>query len=213
MLRASASSMAMVCSVAAMVLPVGELMTSTPRRVAASTSMLSTPTPARPITCSLTPASISSLVTRVSLRTTSASYSAIALLSSSPANPRRTSTSAKRRSSARPSSAIGSVTKTRKRELIGADGYAGGDLVSQLHQHFTQAGQAFGQVLFVHVTHVADANDLVQQVLLPDGDHDVVLVFERVLYLFAGEALRHVGGADGGRGVLGIGEQLQPQLL
>ena len=48
MLRAMESMMAMVCSAAAMVLPVGALTTAMPRRVAASRSTLSTPTPARP---------------------------------------------------------------------------------------------------------------------------------------------------------------------
>ena len=49
MLRASESIIAIVCSVAARVLPSGALATMIPFRVAASTSMLSTPTPARPM--------------------------------------------------------------------------------------------------------------------------------------------------------------------
>ena len=52
-LRASESIIAIVCSVAAIVLPPGELMTMIPRSVAAFTSMLSTPTPARPMILSL----------------------------------------------------------------------------------------------------------------------------------------------------------------
>ena len=49
MLRASDSIIAIVCSVAARVLPSGALATMIPFRVAASTSILSTPTPARPM--------------------------------------------------------------------------------------------------------------------------------------------------------------------
>ena len=48
MLRASASSSASVCSAAVTTLDSGALATTTPRFVAAATSTLSTPTPARP---------------------------------------------------------------------------------------------------------------------------------------------------------------------
>ena len=51
--RASASISAMVCSAAETVLPPGVFMTTMPLRVAAGTSMLSTPTPARTIARSL----------------------------------------------------------------------------------------------------------------------------------------------------------------
>ena len=64
---------AMVCSAAATVLPVGALTTAMPALVAASKSMLSTPMPARPTTCSFFAVSITSLVTLVSLRTTNPS--------------------------------------------------------------------------------------------------------------------------------------------
>ncbi len=50
MLRASASSSAIVCSAAVTTFDSGALATTIPRLVAASTSTLSTPTPARPIT-------------------------------------------------------------------------------------------------------------------------------------------------------------------
>jgi hypothetical protein len=53
MLRASASSSAIVCSAAVTTFDCGALATTIPRLVAASTSTLSTPTPARPITRSL----------------------------------------------------------------------------------------------------------------------------------------------------------------
>ena len=72
-LRARASRTAKVCSVAAKVEPPAELTTTIPRRVASSTSMLSTPTPARATTRRLRPALRTSLVTLVALRTTRAS--------------------------------------------------------------------------------------------------------------------------------------------
>jgi hypothetical protein len=52
-LRASASSSASVCSAAVTTFDCGALATMIPRLVAAGTSTLSTPTPARPITLRL----------------------------------------------------------------------------------------------------------------------------------------------------------------
>ena len=75
MLRQSASSIAIVCSVADMMFAVGALMTRMPRAVQASTSTLSSPTPARPTIRSRVPAFTSSSVTAVPLRVISASDS------------------------------------------------------------------------------------------------------------------------------------------
>ncbi len=72
-LRASDSIMAIVCSAADMMLAEGVFITRMPRRVAALTSTLSTPTPARPITFKFFPASTTSAVTLVPERMTSAS--------------------------------------------------------------------------------------------------------------------------------------------
>ncbi len=72
-LREMLSSIPMVCSAAEIVLADGAFTTSIPRSVAVSTSMLSTPTPARPITFKRVPASIISFVAFVPLRTTNAS--------------------------------------------------------------------------------------------------------------------------------------------
>ena len=72
-LRAQASMSAMVCSAALTMLEVGALHTMTPRSVAASTSTLSTPTPARPMTRRRPPASMTSRVTFVAERTMSPS--------------------------------------------------------------------------------------------------------------------------------------------
>ena len=66
-----------MCSATLTAFPPGVLITSTPRRVASSRSMLSTPTPARPTTRSRRAFSSSSGVTFVALRTTNASASAI----------------------------------------------------------------------------------------------------------------------------------------
>ena len=70
--RARAISIAMVCSAAATILPVGELTTMMPCRVAVSVSILSTPTPARPTIFKCVAAANMSSVICVSLRTISA---------------------------------------------------------------------------------------------------------------------------------------------
>ena len=74
--RTKASNSANVCSATLTELPPGVLMTRTPRLVASSRSMLSTPTPARPTTRKCGALSISSGVTFVALRTINASASA-----------------------------------------------------------------------------------------------------------------------------------------
>ena len=73
MWRAMASIKARVCSATAMALAPGVFITAMPLRVAASRSMLSTPTPARPITRSLWACSSSSALTCTAERTMSAS--------------------------------------------------------------------------------------------------------------------------------------------
>ena len=55
--------MAKLCSAVEMVFPSGALMTTTPALVAAFKSMLSTPTPARPMAFNFLPASIIAGVT------------------------------------------------------------------------------------------------------------------------------------------------------
>ena len=72
-LRAQASIRHMVCSAAETILEVGALHTMMPASVAASTSTLSTPTPARPMMRSFEAAAMTSRVTCVAERTTSAS--------------------------------------------------------------------------------------------------------------------------------------------
>src|SRR6266704_2834233 len=72
---ASAKSMAMVCSAVVVVEPPGEFITKTPCSVAALTSTLSTPTPARPMTLSLVAFWMTSRSITVALRTTRPSIS------------------------------------------------------------------------------------------------------------------------------------------
>ncbi len=62
-----------MCSAAETTVDSGALATMIPRRVAASTSTLSTPTPARPITLRFTARSMTSAVSFVAERTTIAS--------------------------------------------------------------------------------------------------------------------------------------------
>ena len=73
MLRAIASSRPRACSAAATMFEPGALATMIPRRVAAATSTLSTPVPARPMTFSRSACSSRSAETLVALRTISAS--------------------------------------------------------------------------------------------------------------------------------------------
>jgi hypothetical protein len=73
MLRAWASINANACSAADMTFDCGAFTTMTPRRVAASTSTLSRPIPARATTRRFVAASSTSAVTRVALRMMSAS--------------------------------------------------------------------------------------------------------------------------------------------
>ncbi len=106
------SIIAIACSAAAIVLPSGELTTTIPARVAAGTSTLSTPTPARPIIFSCFPASIISLVTWVPERIIKASYSGIIRINSSCGSPVLTSTWATWDKISIPAWSIGSETRT-----------------------------------------------------------------------------------------------------
>jgi hypothetical protein len=92
MLRAWASSSAMACSAADRMLDWGALTTITPRSVAAATSTLSSPMPARPTTTRSVPAASTSAVTVVADRMTSACAPTTADTSSSGERPSCTST-------------------------------------------------------------------------------------------------------------------------
>ena len=114
MLRAWANSSAMVCSAADRMFDCGALTTITPRSVAAPTSTLSRPIPARPTTTMSVAAASTSAVTWVAERMMRAWAPGTAASSSSALRPSWTSTvwpAARRRS--RPPSAIASVTRMR----------------------------------------------------------------------------------------------------
>ncbi len=72
-LRATASMRAMASSAVEIMFPTGEFITMMPRFVAASRSTLSTPTPERPTTLKLVPASRTSAVIRLARRMRTAS--------------------------------------------------------------------------------------------------------------------------------------------
>ena len=92
MFRASASRSPIACSAAEIMFDPGAFATMTPRRVASSTSTLSTPVPARPTTFSRSARSRSAASTRVALRTISASYSPMRAASCSSDSSSSTST-------------------------------------------------------------------------------------------------------------------------
>ena len=119
MLRACASNSAMACSATERMFDVGALTTMTPRSVAASTSTLSSPTPARPTTASDDPADSTSAVTCVEDLMMSACAPTIAPSNCSGLSPSCTSTSwpaSANRSS--PLCAIFSVTSTRATAMV-----------------------------------------------------------------------------------------------
>src|ERR687888_2072212 len=103
-LRAWASTRATVCSAAEITLDCGALTTMIPSRVAAATSTLSSPMPARPTTST-------SVSTRVAERTIRASAPATAASSSSLVVLARASTWWRARSSSTPASASGSAIR------------------------------------------------------------------------------------------------------
>src|SRR5919197_3718338 len=112
-LRAWASTRATVCSAAETTLDSGALTTMIPSRVAAATSTLSRPMPARPTTRRWPAAESTSASTMVAERTTSASAPATAASSSSRVRLARASTWWWARSSAPPASASGSAIRIR----------------------------------------------------------------------------------------------------
>src|SRR3954469_9001279 len=115
--RATDNNSAMACSAAETMLDVGALTTSTPRAVAAGTSTLSRPTPARATTLSRAPAAIASASTVVALRTIRASAPASAGSSASRSAPSTERTSKSSESTARALGASSSATRTTGRDM------------------------------------------------------------------------------------------------
>src|SRR5580692_5956252 len=180
MLRAWASSRAMACSATERMLEVGALTTMTPRSVAAVTSTLSRPTPARPTTANVVPAASTSAVTCVAERMMSAWAPTIVSSSASGLSPSWTSTSWPASASrSRPLCAIFSVTSTRATAVVllappacvvqpnsGPSGLAGPPArslasdrsVCRLGEQSAQPGDAFDHVVVRHgVGHAEEA--------------------------------------------------------
>src|ERR687898_3094920 len=188
-LRACASMSAIVCSAADTMLDCGAFTTITPRRVAVSTSTLSRPMPARAITLRFSPAVMTSEVTSVCERTTSASYGAISWFRSPSASSRRTSTWKSRRRSSSPASDSGSVTRTFMCSLaaLGASPVPGGVLlkhalgggygraalhrVAQPLQRHLERGEPAHDVELAVIAEVPDAEDLPAERPLTRRDH------------------------------------------
>ena len=105
----------MVSSAAEIVFPAGALSTAMPFSVAASTSIVSTPTPARPMTLRRVVADIASRGTLAALRTMTASTSVSAWVRSARLRPGFVISSKRgsSRSGASPSAAILSAISTR----------------------------------------------------------------------------------------------------
>ena len=114
-LRARASSSVIACSAVVTLEPPGVFMTTMPFLVAASTSTLSTPMPARPITRSASARASTSAVTLVPLRMMRAWKPRTASRSSAGERPGRASISSSgcSRSRASPSGPSASVRRTR----------------------------------------------------------------------------------------------------
>src|SRR5438874_8661575 len=212
MLRAKAKRRPIVCSAAAMMLPRGALTTRMPLAVAAGTSMLSTPTPARPTTRRRLPASRTRAVTRVSLRTTSASNSGTSSTSWSSLCLVRTSTSPRARSRATPSSARGSATRIRSKTLgrhrrpvqrshRRADS---GTLVGpnvELFQRLLHGPEHLDHVAFGDVAEVADAHQAPFELALAARDDDSELLAQELAVGLDVDVLLGDRGGDGGRAV------------
>src|SRR5918998_2590419 len=200
-LRASARSIARVCSAAVITFDCGAFATTTPRLVAASTSTLSTPTPARPTTFrrSARPSRPSSRVVAERIRIPSNSPMRRSSSPASQSTPSSTSRPASRRRST-PDLPIFSLTRTftsgcgRSRhtglqeDSLGR-GHAGAqlDLVAQLAQGHLERGDGHEDVERAEVAAVGDAGDPALEVSLTAGDRDAEPIAHR---------LRHGGPVD-----------------
>src|SRR5207244_9993555 len=155
----------------------------TPRLVAAATSMLSTPMPARPITRSASASARVSAVTFVRLRTMSAWKPRIAARSSpGPSSVRATTSSSERwRSCASPSGPSGSVSRTRyvisacgqtlgEHRLGGADAAPELDRRAEVAEPELECCHAGHHVEGVDVTEVRDPDDLSLEPILAPGE-------------------------------------------
>src|SRR5262245_15975271 len=172
--------MVIVCSAVLTVLPPGVFMTTMPRRVAAATSMLSTPTPARTTARSLPGLSSNSAVTSVWLRTMTASAARTASCRAAPLRPLRSSSSMPAwRSNSRPAASSlalrrtgGMITSYLLRQPLGqhllgrSQAAARFHLVPHFHEHQLHARQPRQHIELVDVTHVRQPDDLALELVL-----------------------------------------------
>src|SRR5256714_15520807 len=238
MLRVIAISRPTVCSAAETTVDSGAFATTMPRRVAAATSTLSMPTPARPITFSRPARSISSAVSFVADRITIASYPPIVSARSEAPS---TSTSKPRSRRRRiPASAISSRTKTaligralpseQGRERAEGERCSNGrvlcpglerarhrdaafDLSTGVGEGKLDGRESRGDVEDVEPADVADAEDLAFQLPLPVRDRDPEATVERRDDLGRVDAVGRADRRHHGRALLVGGKQLQPHRL
>src|SRR5215211_1880455 len=224
-LRHRASASASVCSAAATELDSGALATTIPRFVAASTSTLSTPVPARPITLSRSARPINSAVTLVPERISSASNSPIRLSSSSSDISSPSSTSNSSRRSSTPDSAIGSLTRTRiglgdrlgghaglgEHPLRAADAGTRLDRETELPQRHLERRQGDDDVEAAVVAAVSDAHELALEAALAAGDRYPEAVAHQLRHTGPRDVLRQQRGGDDVGVVVVRTEPLQPQ--
>src|SRR5205823_5016436 len=221
MFRACASNRASVCSAALITLDWGAFTTITPRRVAASTSTLSSPIPARATTFRFAAASKTSAVTLVALRMMSASYGPISSSSPPCARSARTSTWKSLRSRSSPCSERCSVTRTRTTLRLGFEEHAFGrrdrgaalHRMSDLLQGQLERREAANDVELADVPEVPDPEDGPLQGALARRKHDAVVATDPCADRIGVGSL---GGADRGDGpilVEALAEQIQPERL
>src|SRR5215208_424368 len=222
-LRASAKSIASVCSAAVITFDCGAFATTTPRLVAASTSTLSTPTPARPTAFSRLARSSRPAVSCVADRIRIASNSPMRR-SSSPSSQSMPSSTSKpaSRSNSTPESPIFSLTRTftsgRRRNrhasleehtLRGGDARAELDVVAEIVEGHFQSGDGDDDVEGAEVAAVSDARDLALQVSLAAGDRDAESVAHELRDGCAVDRLRQCDRRDDVRVIVDLAEGVQ----
>src|SRR5680860_1478688 len=190
--RAWASIRAMACSPAATAFDSGAFATRMPRLVAAATSMLSTPLPARPITLSRLLFSSMSAVTCVCERTIKASYSLIRDVNSSSRLP---------------------CVLLEEHSLRRCHAFAQRDGLPQLVHRHLQGRDGDDDVKGAKVAQVPHADDLAPKFALPAGKLYPVLILEQDVELLTVQARRHTDRSH--RACLGVvpREELEPQSL
>src|ERR1700733_6885068 len=223
-LRAIAIIIEIACSAVVTLLPWGLFITTMPRRVAASRSTLSTPTPARPITLSESAFSMISRVTVVELRINRASYGAMMVASSAGRNPVLISTCSSGCCLSMSTPCCESESLSRTRNLLedipsdtpGDTRLHRGDARAHAHFHAGELERQFERadgdqhVERTYIAHVADAHQLALHLILTALDRHAELI-AHVLDDFTGvDAVGREQTGDARRGNFGR-DQIQPE--